>query len=165
MIRHSAVVRYLWRTVGIEAISGVVLKKLGTSDRYVGNTAATVSQERLTDSQRAVDYFFRELSDRTEIPKSRILFVLDGVRPEVYSEPDDGSGGSSYFHIMRRYFLAEAAGQGYEAIEMQPRFSSRHRRDGTKFEFAIDGHWNGFGHEEAAEVIASARTFQEIVPR
>jgi hypothetical protein len=64
---------------------------------------------------------------------------------------------------MRRYFLAEAARQGYETIDTQHRFSALHRRDGTKFEFAIDGHWNGFGHEEAAEAIACARAVQEIV--
>jgi hypothetical protein len=163
MIRYSALARYLWKTVGIGHISEVVQQKLDTSGRYVGNTAATGSQERLTDSQRAVDYFFRELSQRAGIPKSRILFVVDGVRPEVYSGSDEGSEGSSYFHIMRRYFLTEAARQGYEDIDMHPRFSARHRRDGTKFEFAIDGHWNGFGHEEAAKAIASSRTFQEIV--
>jgi hypothetical protein len=32
-----------------------------------------------------------------------------------------------------------------------------------KFELAIDGHWNGFGHEDAAEAIAFSRTFQKIV--
>ena len=165
MIRHSALVRYLWKTVGIGDISGVVLQKLGTSDRYVGNTAATVSQEHLTDSQMAVDYFLRELSRQAGIPKSRILFVVDGVRPELYSRSDDGSAGSSDFQIMRRYFLAEAARVGYEAIDMQPRFVIRHQRDGARFEFRIDGHWNGVGHEEAAEAITSSRTFQEIVPR
>ena len=163
MIRYSALARYLWKTVGIGHISEVVQQKLGTSGRYVGNTAAMVSQERLTDSQRAVDYFLRELSQRAGIPKSRILFVVDGVRPEVYSGSDEGSEGSSYFHMMRRYFLTEAARLGYEAIDMQPLFWARHRRDGTKFEFANDGHWNGFGHEEAAEAIASSRTFQEIM--
>ena len=65
--------------------------------------------------------------------------------------------------MMRRYFLTEAARLGYEAIDMQPLFWARHRRDGTKFEFANDGHWNGFGHEEAAEAIASSRTFQDIM--
>jgi hypothetical protein len=43
---------------------------------------------------------------------------------------------------------------------MQSRFLARHRRDGTKFEFAIDWHWNGFGHEETAEAIC----FCERVP-
>jgi hypothetical protein len=165
MIRHSALARYLWTTVGIGQISGVVRQKLGISGRYVGNTAATVSQERLTDSQRAVDYFFRELPQRAGISKSRILFVVDGVRPELYSRSDDGSGGSSYFHIMRRYFLAEATRLGYEAIDMQPLFAARHQRDGAKFEFRIDGHWNGIGHQEAAEAIASSHMFQAVISR
>ena len=64
---------------------------------------------------------------------------------------------------VRRYFLAEAARLGYEAIDMQPRFVARHQRDGARFEFRIDGHWNGVGHQEAAEAIVSSRMFQEIV--
>ena len=163
MIRHSALARYLWKTIGVGNISDTLSQKFGNAVQHVGNTAATVSQERLTDSQRAVDYFFRELPQRAGIPKSRILFVVDGVRPELYSESDDGSGGSSYFHIMRRYFLAEAARLGYEAIDMQPRFVARHQRDGARFEFRIDGHWNGIGHQEASEAIVASRMFQEIV--
>ena len=100
-----------------------------------------------------------------EISKSRILFVVDGVRPELYSGSDDGNGGSSYFHSMRRYFLAEAAKLGYEVIDRQPRFVTRHQRDGARFEFRIDGHWNGVGHQEAAEAIVSSRMFQSAIPR
>lgn len=64
---------------------------------------------------------------------------------------------------VRRYFLAEAARLGYEAIDMQPLFVARHQRDGARFEFRIEGHWNGVGHQEAAEAIVSSRLFQEIV--
>jgi hypothetical protein len=165
MIRHSVLAWYLWKTVGIGHISELALQTLGTSGRYVGNTAATVSQERLTDVQRAVDHFFRELSHQAGIPKSRIHFVVDGVRPDVYSMSSDADEESSYFQLMRRYFLTEASRQRYETIDMHPQFWARHRRDETKYEFAIDGHWNGFGHEEAAKEIASALTFQEIVTR
>jgi hypothetical protein len=165
MIRHSALARYLWKTVGVGHISDTLWKKSEIADIYVGNTAATVSEARMTDSQRAVDHFFRELSQRTEIPKSRILFIVDGVRPEVYSMSNDDDEGHSYFQLMRRYFMREASRQGYEVIDMHPRFWARHRRDNTKFEFTIDGHWNGFGHEEATEAIVSSRMFQEVVTR
>jgi hypothetical protein len=165
MIRYSVLARYLWKTVEVGRISDTLSKKVGNAVQYVGNTAATVSQERLNDSQRAVDYFFRELPQRAGISKSRILFVVDGVRPELYSESGNGREGSSYFHMMRRYFLAEAARFGYESIDMQPRLVARHQRDGARFEFRIDGHWNGVGHQEAAEAIVSSRMFQSAVSR
>ena len=34
--------------------------------------------------------------------------------------------------------------------------------DRVRFEFRIDGHWNGIGHQEVAEAIASSRLWQEI---
>jgi hypothetical protein len=48
---------------------------------------------------------------------------------------------------------------------MQPRFISRHRQDGSRFEFAIDAHWNSLGHQEAAEAIASSHMFQIMIPQ
>jgi hypothetical protein len=66
---------------------------------------------------------------------------------------------------MRQYFLEQAKRNGYEAIDMQPRFISRHRRDGSRFEFALDAHWNGLGHEEAAVAIASSTVLDALMSR
>ena len=165
MMRHSALARYLWKTVGVGHISDAVSQRFEKSGRYVGNTEASATIERLADSQMAVDHFFRELPDRAGIPKSRILFVLDGVRPDVYSASGELSEPNSYFHLMRRYFLAKASKLGYETIDMHPRFVARHQRDGARFEFRIDGHWNGLGHQEAAEAVADSRTLQAVVAR
>lgn len=165
MMRQSVLVRYLWKTIGVGHLSEIISTKFGNASRYVGNTDASASGERLADSQIAVDQFFRELPQRTGVPKSRILFVVDGVRPDVYSGSGEVVESDSYFHVMRRYFLAEAAKQGYETIDMHPRFAARHQRDGARFEFRIDGHWNGLGHQEVAEAIASSRVFQSAISR
>lgn len=165
IVRSSALARYLWKTVGIGGIPDAVSQKFGTPERYVGNTQASVSQERLEDSRRAVDQFFHELPQRTNIPKSRILFVVDGIRPQVYTMSAGTHETGSYFDLMRQYFLAEASSRGYETIDMQPHFLARHLRDGARFEFRIDGHWNGLGHQEAAEAIISSRTIQAVISR
>jgi hypothetical protein len=165
IVRSSALARYLWKTVGIGGIPDAVSQKFGTPERYVGNTQASASQERLEDSRRAVDQFFHELPQRTNIPKSRILFVVDGIRPQVYTMSAGTHETGSYFDLMRQYFLAEASSRGYETIDMQPHFLARHLRDGARFEFRIDGHWNGLGHQEAAEAIISSRTIQAVISR
>ena len=160
LLRRSALVRYLWGTVGIGNISSLTIRRSEHDGQYVGNTSAQASEERITDSQRVVDRFFTELAQHTGLDKARVLFVVDAMRPEIYSETDLQRAQASYFNLMRQYFLEVARKNGYEAIDMEPRFLARHRRDGTRFEFAIDGHWNGSGHQEAAEAIASSRMFQ-----
>lgn len=163
VLRYSALVRYLWGTVGIGEISSLVNQRFQGGARYVGNTTADVSEERLADSRRAVDRFFSELPQRIGLDHSHVLFVMDAIRPEIYSESALKRVTGSYFDLMRQYFLQEAQGHGYEAIDMQPRFITRHRQDGSRFEFANDGHWNGLGHQEAADAIASSHMFREMV--
>ena len=157
-MRHSALVRYLWITVGVGHLSRLASRESG---QYVGNTDASASAERVEHSRSAVDFFLSELPQRANLPPSRILFVIDAPRPEVYSSGPQPAG-TSYFHVMRQYFLTKAAGLGYEAIDMHPWFHARHRLDGARFEFAIDGHWNGLGHEEAMKAIVASETFKRL---
>jgi len=157
--RHSALVRYLWKTVGVGSLSDLASRK---SIAYAGNTDASASPERVADSQAAVDYFLRELPRHAGLPASRILFVVDAPRPDLYAARATEPERRSYFDLMRRYFLTRAADFGYEAIDMQPRFKARHQLDGARFEFPNDGHWNAVGHEEAAKAVAGSYTLQRL---
>jgi hypothetical protein len=162
LFSHSAVARYFWKTVGIGHVSEAISRTLGNEVQYVGNTAAYASDDRITDSRRVVDRFLSELPRCVRLDKSRILFVVDAMRPHIYADSDLGRAKGSYFDLMRQYFLEQAKEHGYEAIDMQPIFIARHRRDGSRFEFAIDGHWNALGHQEAADAIASSAVLQAV---
>ncbi len=164
ILRQSALVRYLWSTVGVAALAQRGFRQDGGAN-FVGNTDASASAERLARSRAAVDFFLSRVTEDSGLPPSRILFVVDAARPDVYSAEPEPRGGASYFHLMRQYFSARAAGLGFEVIDMQPRFEARHRREGVKFEFAIDGHWNDLGHEEAANAIAASATLSHAVMR
>jgi hypothetical protein len=164
-LRNSALVRYLWGTVGIGHIPSIVSHMFDDRVQYVGNTAAGTTEERLVDSRKVVDRFFSELPRRIGLEKSHVLFVVDAMRPEIYSDSELSRASGSYFDVMREYFLEQAKRNGYEAIDMQPRFISRHRQDGSRFEFALDAHWNGRGHEEVADAIASARRLEGFLSR
>src|SRR5262249_11970127 len=128
-------------------------------------TAAYASEGRLADSRGVVNRFFSELPHRVPLEKARILFVIDAMRPEIYSDSDLNRAKGSYFDLMRGYFLEQAKKNGYDAIDMQPRFISRHGQDGSRFEFTIDGHWNGLGHQEAADAIASSGMLDALMSR
>jgi hypothetical protein len=110
--------------------------------RYVGNTDAVASAERLSRSLAVLDAFFRDLPIYAGLPPSHIMFVVDGLRyPDVAA-----AAAGTYFDRMRRAFLEKAASLGYSTIDLDPYFFEHHRRTGQRIEFERDAHWSAIGH-------------------
>jgi hypothetical protein len=162
LARQSALMRYLvfnakidWRAV-IARLKG----KRGEEDKYIGNTAAEVSPERLKQSKNAVDEFFDRLPSASGLAFNRVSFVLDGIRQGIYEDNRDLSG--SYFGLMRQYFVEQGESLGYEIIDLHQEFLRDYMANEEKFEFPIDGHWNELGHYIAASAIANSRVFTRV---
>jgi hypothetical protein len=167
VMRQSALVRYLRQNLPSPGTVMEDLKSiLGSSDaaasRHVGNTAAGVTLPRLNDSRRAVDAFLSNLAAYAGVDQHHILLLVDGMRPDLYSERGLQAAAGSFFDVMRRHLIQLAIQRGYEVVDMQPRFIQRHARDGARFEFPTDGHWNGSGHQEAARAVATSQVFRQI---
>lgn len=156
ILKHSAVVRYLWSTVGVGDLTRLPQWFTRSEVLYVGNTSRDASLERVRDSRLVVDSFFSELSRRVELEPARIQFVVDGMRPQLYSPEDLLKAQGSYFDLIRQYFIETAILKGYEVIDLQSRFIARHDKDGARFEFPTDGHWNGLGHQVAADAVSAS---------
>jgi hypothetical protein len=156
--RVSALSRYVRQNLGLSA----TYRRLRDPKlRYVGNVAASVTQERIERSERAVDAFLMRLPDDSGVPVRRIVFVVDGIRPDLYTEEELRKAQGSYFDTMRRYFSAQATELGYTSIDMQPRFRERHRLTGERFEYPDDAHWNEAGHAMVAEAVKETRVFRD----
>lgn len=168
VLRHSALLRYVMYNCAAEHRVQALL------DRSAPATYADLSpaelEQRLRDSERAVDYFFELLPSMSGLDTRAIQFVLDAVRPAIYSEAALKAAESGFHERMRRYFAAQAAARGYAVIDLQPVFIARHRRDGTRFDFATDNHWNELGHRIVADELAKSALFgrvfrsRELVP-
>lgn len=156
ILKHSAVVRYLWSTVGVGGLTRLPQWFTRSEVLYVGNTSRDASLERVRDSRLVVDSFFSELSRRVELEPARIQFVVDGMRPQLYSPEDLLKAQGSYFDLIRQYFIETAILKGYEVIDLQSPFIARHDKDGARFEFPTDGHWNGLGHQVAADAVSAS---------
>lgn len=156
ILKHSAVVRYLWSTVGVGDLTRLLQWFTRSEVLYVGNTSRDASLERVRDSRLVVDSFFSELSRRVELEPARIQFVVDGMRPQLYSPEDLLKAQGSYFDLIRQYFIETAILKGYEVIDLQSPFIARHDKDGARFEFPTDGHWNGLGHQVAADAVSAS---------
>lgn len=166
ILRESALARYLilnlkfYETISrVRALSEMIFGAPAQAEtRYAGNTDASVDAVRVADSLKVVDAFFRDLPNVVGLEPQDILFTLDGFR---YSEAAR-EGRGTYFDLMRRAFLEKARSLGYEAIDLEPLFATRNARTGERFEFEDDGHWNGNGHDVAAEAIASSKLMARL---
>lgn len=169
LFQYSALAHYLYINVGLnrfmsamnDAVDPVGTAIAAEQKPYFGNTAAEASPQRVADSQRAIDAFFRDLPALVGLPPNRILFITDGFRyPDVAV-----LGAGSYFDRMRRAFRAKAQSLGYEVIDLDPLFFARHRKTGERFDYPRDAHWNAIGHEVAASAILSSKLVAQLLEK
>ena len=135
------------------------------STSFVGNTKARIGPERHAASFGAIDEFFRQLPKRTGLDTARILIVLDGMRPPLYSAPALTAAQDSYFSRMRRAVTDRAASIGIEVVDMQCVFVQHFAVHGQPFEYEIDGHWNALGHRLVAEAISRSNVVTREFPQ
>jgi hypothetical protein len=154
VLRKSALIRYIVHNLDLEASLHRLVNRDQQDSEFVGNVAARVSAERLADSRRAIDEFVRQIPTRTGLGSDSVLLVMDGMRPALYSTDSLRRAEGSYFAEMRRHLAVQARASGYTLIDMQPVFAARHRLDQSRFEFAIDAHWNELAHRLVADSIA-----------
>jgi len=128
--------------------------------RWVGNTDARADPERIADSKRVVEAFLQRLPRSAGLEPERILFLVDGMRPQLYEPGALDRVRDSYFGRMRRFFIDRAVEAGFEVVDLQPVFAEQARRDGRHFEFPDDAHWNEHAHEVIAGVVRDTRTFR-----
>lgn len=161
ILRSSAFIRYVMLNLEVKSIlEGILAKKNTRPQEYVGNVPSNVDEQRINNSMNAIDEFLRQLPERSGLDVNKILFVLDGIRPALYSQEAIKKAENSFYTQMKRYFEKQALLLGYEVIDMQPVFIKKNRLDGSRFEFEIDGHWNELGHRLVAKEIEKSAVFK-----
>ncbi len=129
--------------------------------RFVGNTAAEATAERVADSDRVIDAFLRQLPGMAGLPVSRIALVVDAPRPELYDASALEAVSDSYFSIMRAHLIDRARAGGFEVVDMQPAFLADYAQRRLRFEYPDDNHWNGTGHEVFARVVQGSKVYRD----
>lgn len=158
-LRHSALFRYLALNLhALERLPAVLgrIVPAARADTFIGNTAAEAGKQRLADSRRVVDAFLRDLVSLAGWQPEDVVLLVDGIR----YPSEDPAVAASYFVRMRDYLMQEAQARGFTAINLDPHFFARHRRDGSRFEFPTDGHWNALAHGIAAEALTQSPFFR-----
>jgi hypothetical protein len=159
LARQSALFRYLTWNVELEA---VLLSLTGHKDEYVGNTRAKRSEKTIEESKRAVDAFFRDLPSKSGLPPNRIVFTVDGIRPQLYDAKELEKVKDSFVAVLRQYFMEQARAKGCEVIDLQPLFIADYAKRQKRFEYPQDYHWNETGHEVVAEAVKQSKVFKSV---
>ena len=164
-LRRSALARYVH---GNDLLTGArrrIESVLGAApEQFAGNVAVAADEERIEKSKKAVDWFLAVLPRYAGIEPGKIVLLVDGIRPELYDQRRLKAVEASYVSIMRQYLMSQGRRHSYEVVDLQPRFIERHRRDAVRFEWEIDSHWNGTGHEEAAAAVLDTGILQRLLP-
>ena len=162
-LRKSALLRYVMFNLQAGATLERLRHRCRSEDPYAcaaGSPAAL--EQRIVDSQRAVDYFLDQVPVKSGLGRDAVIFVLDPMRPAMYSPEELRKAENSSIYRMRQYFKTQASARGYQVIDLQPAFIHRHRLDGSRFEFPTDNHWNGLANRLVAEEIRKSTVFSRI---
>jgi hypothetical protein len=166
ILRESALARYVILNLAgsVTRAKRLLTGKRASQHHYVGNTDASFTPQRLDQGRKAVDDFLTTLPAYTGLSPDRILLVVDAMRPEIYSAKELKAASGSFFDLMRQYVIQQATRKSFEVVDLQPRMIRRYSIDSAPFEFSVDHHWNGRGHQEAARAVASSKVFKRIFP-
>lgn len=152
LARFSALAMYLVLNAKIERVFKADLQNLGAvNQRWASNIQYAGTAEEYSDYEWATRTFLDRLPVATGVAPDRILIAIDGMREAIYNPSEAAALEQSVWGRMRRYMATEARERGFVVIDMQPLFEMAYRRDGRRFEFPTDTHWNSHAHDILAE--------------
>ena len=96
-------------------------------------------------------YVLSEMKALSRQDGFKLAFAMDGVREAVYA----GKPADSYeVHKLNRIAYDLTSELGLPFLDLQDTFQDHYAREGRRFEFAFDWHWNVLGNRLAGEAVA-----------
>ena len=164
VLRNSNLAMYLATNLKVHARLGIPLI-LGSRDKrvnYVGNVNFDYSANFWEDSKLAADIYLENLPQWTNLSEDKMIFIIDGIRPDLYSDEALLATRDSFWYKMRKYFIEEATLKGYRVIDMQDIFLENFVENKMKFEFERDLHWNENGHSVVSNALLNSNLWEDI---
>lgn len=150
-VRLSATARYLiWNGKILELPNRLAQVRRGMHRRgFTPN--ANIDAGKLRRSapliRRAVFEIARKI--RAENPGTRIIYMMDGPRADIYA----GTPAASSLAWLTRLMKDAAEANGASFVDLTPAFSRYWAAERRSLNFARDGHWNEAAHALAAEAL------------
>ena len=164
VLRRSKLAMYLITNLKVHSIFNFELR-LGKEDQrrtYVSNFDADVSDIFWEEAKLVTDIYLDNMNSFTGQENNKILFVLDGIRPNLYDKVSSIDITNSFWYKIREYFMYKANAQGFEFIDMQKDFYQEYKKNKEFFEFKTDTHWNHTGHKAVTKSILQSNTWKRF---
>lgn len=153
LLRQSKLAMYLiTNTQALQRLRGLT-DSAATPEHFVGQTAADADSTRLSRSRTAAEFFLKQLPTFSGLAPHDILFVVDALRPHLYTEAGRKAAQGSYADHMRQFFMQAARQGGFGVLDIAPVFLADYATNHCVFEYPKDGHWNGYAHEIVARAL------------
>lgn len=155
-LRNFKTFRYLYYKTGAYLQLKSLVSRLwwGGDEEFTPEfISSAVDIRRITD--HAKNRFFARyvLSDMKALAAEegfKLAFAMDGVREAVYSGKPLESYEVHKLNVIAQELMAEL---GLPFLDLQATFAAHYAREGRRFEFPFDWHWNALGNEVAGEAI------------
>lgn len=120
--------------------------------RFEGELDVTDLAEREALDRRAARYLFSRLKAESAAAGTRLLLVMDGVRPGIEAGREPDPEGALR---LNRLAAEEAAGLGIPFLDLHPAFAADFRANVRALSLATDGRWNAHAHAVTARAVAA----------
>ena len=164
VFRESRLAMYLLTNIKVHNLLNFQLQ-FGVNDErksYVSNFQADYNEEFWKDAKWATEIYLNNLYKYSGVKPEKIIFVIDGIRQNIY-DTSDKIYTESFWYNIRQYFMKEAKLKGYHVLDMHKEFKKSYRDKKKKFEFKTDSHWNGFGHKTVADSLIKTDLWKNFI--
>lgn len=148
ILRRSAFARYVIVNAEIQyRISALNYRTQEHEPEINIDVDVTRSLAQLDRIERGVDYVIGKI--REENPDTEILFVLDGLRQDIYK----GTPASSKLAPFTEFLKQACAKYKCQFLDMSPVFERHYEEHGERFNYDFDIHWNPLGNRLVAKAV------------
>jgi hypothetical protein len=155
-IRQLATVRYFHyqyqvspSTIkrGLERMLSSVGRQPVERTDYEANVSVSAIESKMQTIEAVTNYLFRRLKDATSTRGADLLIVMDGDRHAVYNAVSKNTPVESKVLDLNRMTADIAKSLGIDFVDLGPIFANHYRKNGIRFEYFSDNHWNRTAHD------------------
>ena len=156
VLRRSAAFRFIYYETGLylrvkDMVSRYFWGGEELFDPAFVSSAVDVRNIRDHDANRFLArYALGEIQKLSRTHGFKLIFVMDGVREAVYAMEPRAQWEVSKLNKIAGSLADEL---GLDLVDLHAAFASEYGRNGERFEFAHDWHWNARGNLVVAEVL------------
>jgi hypothetical protein len=157
--RQSALALYVMRNVAINHVianMGITLARAEPAAAGGADTHDGASPARIEEGKSVIAWFLEAMPQAACLPPSRIVVVVDAIRPAIYDDAQLEAARPSYFGQLRAEVLAQASAKGFVVVDAEVPMRADYRTARKPFEFPTDAHWNAHAHSVVAEAVRKA---------